>query len=170
MHTEKSHLKAVQFETEFRNYAAIHQNHLNHLLHVLGIPVIVLGLQVLLLTLGGLPTVLLVSLLCSLPILRRSIPAWLILLAFFALLTPLALFCGSDISFATGLAYAGLLFIAGWGIQFLGHFFEKQHPELLNSPINILIGPIFVMCKVAPFLMHILLPMKLSDNNSRLES
>lgn len=38
-----------------------------------------------------------------------------------------------------------ILFIGGWILQFVGHFFEKQKPAFLISASQLLIGPLFVL-------------------------
>jgi uncharacterized membrane protein YGL010W len=40
---------------------------------------------------------------------------------------------------------AGLLFVTGWGLQFVGHYaFEGQGPRFVDEPLFFLIGPIWV--------------------------
>ena len=152
----------ARFQSEFVAYAAIHQNGMNRFLHLLGIPVIVVGLQALLFSLGGLYAVAAFSALASMPIFQRSFHAGFTLLGFFALLAPVAVLCVSGAPIFSGLMYSALLFVLGWAIQFLGHFFEKRHPELLDSPINILIGPLFITYEVMPFLK----PFRLDRDNT----
>lgn len=36
------------------------------------------------------------------------------------------------------------MFGTGWAIQFLGHYFEGKKPEFTSSPINLVLGPIWV--------------------------
>lgn len=38
-----------------------------------------------------------------------------------------------------------ILFIGGWILQFVGHFFEKQKPAFFSSTSRLLIGPLFVL-------------------------
>lgn len=38
-----------------------------------------------------------------------------------------------------------ILFITGWILQFIGHFFEKQKPAFFLSATQLLIGPLFVL-------------------------
>lgn len=38
-----------------------------------------------------------------------------------------------------------ILFMTGWVLQFIGHYFEKQKPAFLISTKQLLIGPLFVL-------------------------
>lgn len=38
-----------------------------------------------------------------------------------------------------------ILFVGGWILQFVGHFFEKQRPAFLISASQLFIGPLFVL-------------------------
>jgi uncharacterized membrane protein YGL010W len=41
------------------------------------------------------------------------------------------------------------LFIAGWALQIIGHAsFERRKPALLDNPMHMLIGPMFIMAKL----------------------
>lgn len=46
-----------------------------------------------------------------------------------------------------------ILFIAGWGLQFLGHFyFEKNQPAFSKNFLHLLMGPIWVFIGILRFL------------------
>ena len=38
-----------------------------------------------------------------------------------------------------------VLFVGGWILQFVGHFFEKQKPAFFSSTSQLLIGPLYVL-------------------------
>jgi uncharacterized membrane protein YGL010W len=45
---------------------------------------------------------------------------------------------------------AGLgLFIVGWVIQFVGHYFEGKKPAFVDDLVGLLVGPLFVTAEVA---------------------
>ena len=52
---------------------------------------------------------------------------------------------------ALGLAVwqAGLgLFFIGWGLQFIGHYFEGRKPAFVDDLVGLLVGPMFVVGEV----------------------
>ncbi len=40
------------------------------------------------------------------------------------------------------------LFVLGWVLQFIGHAFEKKWPSFFESPLYLLIGPIWWLLKI----------------------
>lgn len=42
------------------------------------------------------------------------------------------------------LATAGLVFVAGWIIQFVGHRFEGMKPAFLDDAMQLMVGPLFI--------------------------
>jgi uncharacterized membrane protein YGL010W len=45
--------------------------------------------------------------------------------------------------------WAGVLFVAGWILQFAGHAVEGNRPAFLQNPVYFLIGPWWLMLRVA---------------------
>lgn len=44
----------------------------------------------------------------------------------------------------------GALFVAGWALQFIGHYvFEKNDPKFFGDPINLLIGVLWAFIEWA---------------------
>ncbi|MES2976089.1 MAG: Mpo1-like protein [Pseudomonadota bacterium] len=41
------------------------------------------------------------------------------------------------------------LFVAGWIIQFIGHYYEGKKPAFVDDLVGLLIGPLFVMAEAA---------------------
>lgn len=134
---------------QLAQYAAYHRNPRNVATHCLGIPMIILGLDILLsrplLGTVFIPVTpaLLLSLLLSIYYLKSSLTlgavmtAWL--LAFAAFAWHLAM-----LSFATWL-WSGLgLLIAGWILQFIGHYYEGRKPAFFDDLRGLLIGPGFI--------------------------
>ncbi len=44
---------------------------------------------------------------------------------------------------------AGTLFVGGWALQFLGHYFEGKKPAFLDDVKGLLDGPLFLVAEVA---------------------
>jgi uncharacterized membrane protein YGL010W len=40
------------------------------------------------------------------------------------------------------------MFVVGWAIQFLGHFFEGKKPAFVDDLVGLLVGPLFVLAEV----------------------
>ncbi len=119
----------------FSDYADYHRNETNQRLHAIGIPLIVFG------TFGffgpnyGL-------------LLWLAVNAWYLSLdarlgAAFAIVS-LGLLYG-----ASGIAGPWLLalFVAGWVIQGVGHYYEGRSPAFFKNAQHLLIGPLWVLQK-----------------------
>ncbi len=54
------------------------------------------------------------------------------------------------ISVTTGFAEfaAVAVFVVGWILQFIGHYFEGKKPAFVDDLVGLLIGPLFVMAEV----------------------
>jgi uncharacterized membrane protein YGL010W len=144
----------TRLETALSKYAAYHRDRRNVATHLLGIPMIVLGVVVLL----------------SQPMLENE-HGWLTparVLAFFAMiyylrldvrfgfvmvillsLTAWAGFLIAQLSTAAWLGWGIGLFVVGWIIQFVGHYFEGRKPAFVDDLKSLLIGPLFVVAEVA---------------------
>ncbi len=44
--------------------------------------------------------------------------------------------------------WALLLFVVGWGFQFIGHAIEGNQPAFFSNPIYLLIGPLWLVRRV----------------------
>ena len=139
-----------RFNDQIAHYAACHHDRRNIATHVVGVPVIVLAVAILLsrppFELGGLTLT----------------PAWLLLAASMAFYLALNLAYGVVIAALLALALwaaasttalatpawlaCGLgLFVVGWAIQFLGHWYEGRKPAFVDSLVALLIGPLFLV-------------------------
>lgn len=135
-------------------YATYHRDRRNIATHFVGVPMIVFAIGVLL----SRPTFLVGTLWLS--------PAWL-LFAVVALwyVTRGELLLGVAVS--TGVALLLLLahrlpgggvgpwlgwglsfFIAGWAIQFVGHYYEGRKPAFADDAVGLLVGPMFVVMEM----------------------
>jgi len=134
--------------------AGYHRDRRNIVTHFVGIPMIVLAVTVLLsrpgIVVGGLwlSPATLAALLSTLFYLRLD-------LRFGAVMGALLGLC---LWFSAGLAMAGTalwlsmglgLFVVGWIIQFIGHFYEGRKPAFVDALTGLIIGPLFVVAEAA---------------------
>jgi len=134
---------------QLAQYAAYHRDRRNIATHFVGIPMIVLAVQVLLSrpawAVGGwtLTPALLVTLLACVYYLVLDRPLGLLmtvlLAAGLALAAPLA-----ALPTAAWLWWGVGLFVVGWVIQFVGHIYEGRKPAFVDDVIGLAIGPLFV--------------------------
>lgn len=138
-------------------YAAYHRDTRNIVTHFVGIPLIVIAVAVLLSrpgwtswSLGGLwvSPALLVSLAATFFYLRLD--------AFFGVLMgvllALCLWLGASLAQQTTMVWlsAGVgLFVLGWAIQFVGHYYEGRKPAFVDDLTGLIIGPLFVVAEAA---------------------
>jgi uncharacterized membrane protein YGL010W len=141
-------------EQNLAQYAAYHRDSRNILTHFVGIPLIVLAVVVIL----SRPSYALLGLSIS--------PAtWVVFAAivYYLLLDfRLGIVMGLFLEFCVwvGMALAAQstavwlgfgigLFVIGWGIQFLGHYFEGRKPAFVDDIMGLVIGPLFVLAELA---------------------
>ncbi len=135
-------------------YAQYHRDRRNITTHLIGVPMIVFAIGVLLarpsFEVGGLALT----------------PAWI---AFAAAavwwLTRGDLMLGAAVSLATGvliwlaqplaagavvtwLAWGIGIFVVGWIIQFVGHWYEGRKPAFVDDVTGLLVGPMFVTAEI----------------------
>lgn len=135
-------------------YAAYHRDRRNIVTHFVGIPMIVLAVTVLLsrpgFSLAGLwlSPALAVALVTTLFYLRLDFRFGVVMGALL----------GLCVWFGAGLAVGGTalwlsaglgLFVAGWIIQFVGHFYEGRKPAFVDDIMGLMVGPLFVVAEAA---------------------
>ncbi len=135
-------------------YAAYHRNSKNIATHLVGIPMIVLAVVILLervtFDLAGLPISLATVVVIALNIYYMKLD-----IKFGYAMSIFLLFClwvAQQIAvqeFGTWLVFGLGLFILGWIIQFIGHYFEGRKPAFMDDIIGLLIGPLFVAAEIA---------------------
>jgi len=136
------------------NYADYHRDRRNIATHFVGIPVIVLAVATLLsrpsIDVAGLPLSL------ALVVVGAFIAFYFRLdgrfgLAMTALLLPtLALAATLAAQTTTIWLVSGIgLFVGGWIVQFIGHFFEGRKPAFVDDLVGLVVGPLFVVAEVA---------------------
>ena len=135
-------------------YAAYHRDRRTIATHFVGIPMIVFGVAALIARphwmVAGLP-------------LSPSVLATLAAVAFYFALDlryALAMTVFMGLALATGswlamqstamwLSVAGGLFVVGWIIQFIGHWFEGKKPAFVDDLAGFLIGPLFIVAEAS---------------------
>lgn len=134
-------------------YAAYHRDPRNLISHFVGIPMIVLAVAVLLSRPGvevfgvWLSPVVPVALAATLFYLRLDV-------RFGVLMGVVLLICvwaGAALAqqSTTGWLSTGLaLFVVGWIIQFVGHYFEGRKPAFVDDLTGLIIGPLFVAAEL----------------------
>lgn len=138
---------------QLSQYAAYHRDRRNILTHFVGIPLIVLAVATLLArpVLGHWGAVALspataVTLLAVLYYLRLDLRLGLVMAALMALCLWAAQALaaqGTALWLTLGLG----LFLIGWVIQFVGHFYEGRKPAFVDDIVGLLIGPLFVVAE-----------------------
>ncbi|MES2581444.1 MAG: Mpo1-like protein [Pseudomonadota bacterium] len=145
-------------------YAAYHQDSRNVATHFVGIPMIVVAVATLLARplwmVGDVPLTLaaIVSLLSCLFYLRLDLRFGATMTLLMALSLAAAHWFAAQST--TIWLTAGLgLFIAGWAIQFLGHYYEGKKPAFVDDLVGLLVGPLFLVAEAA-FHFHMRLEVK----------
>ncbi len=135
-------------------YAAYHRDQRNILSHFIGIPLIVLAVAVLLSRPGSevfglwLSPALLVALAAGTFYVRLDRRFGLVM----ALVLALSLWAGAGLapqSTPVWLSSGIGLFVIGWVIQFVGHYYEGRKPAFVDDVMGLVIGPLFVAAEAA---------------------
>nr|WP_315232211.1 Mpo1-like protein [uncultured Albidiferax sp.] len=140
-------------------YAAYHQDPRNVATHFVGIPMIVLAVTILLSRPGwilagvALTPAIVVAVLSVLFYLRLDVRFGV------AMAAQLALSIWASQWFAAQATFVWLgwglgLFVAGWVIQFVGHYFEGRKPAFVDDIVGLLVGPLFLTAETA-FALHL---------------
>lgn len=136
------------------NYAAYHRDQRNIVTHFIGIPAIVLAIAVLLsrpgLALGALwiSPALLLALAATIFYLRLHRPLGVLMGALLLLCVWLGQVLAQG-STALWLGSGIALFVIGWIIQFIGHYYEGRKPAFLDDLSGLIVGPLFVVVELA---------------------
>lgn len=133
-------------------YSHYHRVKQNILTHFAGIPLILIAL----LSLLSVP-------LWQQPLLTPALLLWLVSSVFYCLLDwrfglTMLLLHGICLALAQQLAqlpttawlgWSAAMFIFGWLLQFIGHYFEGRKPAFVDDISGLLIGPLFVVAELA---------------------
>ena len=143
------------FRREIAAYADYHRDERNALTHIFGIPIIfvsvVLPLDLWTVTAFGMQTAAANLIVATVLIVWIALDAG-IGLALVVAVIPLMLVAAAIAANAGTLTVwliAAVLFVVGWALQILGHAkYEHRRPALLDNPVHLLIGPMFIMAKL----------------------
>ncbi|MGY2292747.1 Mpo1 family 2-hydroxy fatty acid dioxygenase [Pseudomonas sp. SDO528_S397] len=135
-------------------YAAYHRDPRNIASHFVGIPMIVVAVAVLLSrpewTVAGLwlsPAVVLALFSCVFYLrLERALGVLM------SVLMGLSVWAGHALAAQSTLVWlsSGLgLFVVGWVIQFVGHYYEGRKPAFVDDLSGLIVGPLFVVAELA---------------------
>ena len=135
-------------------YAAYHRDRRNIASHFIGIPLIVVAVAVLLSRpqwpLAGLwlsPAVLL-ALASAGFYLRLEIRLGVLM----SVLLGLSVWLGNAMAQQSTGVWLGSgvgLFVIGWAIQFVGHYYEGRKPAFVDDVTGLIVGPLFVVAELA---------------------
>ncbi len=135
-------------------YAAYHRDPRNIATHFIGIPMIVLAVTILL----SRPGWAFAGLTLSPAVLVALASAWFYLRLELALgvlmsgLLALSVWAGQALAGQSTLVWlsSGLgLFVIGWVIQFVGHYYEGRKPAFVDDISGLIVGPLFVVAELA---------------------
>ncbi|GJG97829.1 DUF962 domain-containing protein [Cupriavidus pauculus] len=137
-------------------YAAYHRDGRNVFTHFIGIPMIVLAVTALLgrpaMPLGDgalmLTPAVIVYLLSCLFYLRLSFGFGVAMAAILAMFVWAGAWIAA-LSTTAWLASGIGLFVAGWIIQFIGHYYEGRKPAFVDDLVGLLVGPLFLVAETA---------------------
>lgn len=137
------------------NYAAYHLDGRNIATHFVGIPAIVLAVAVLLsrpvlADLSGVPLTpaLIVLALTTLFYLRLDAVFGVVMFA----LIGVCVWTGNHVAAHSTAAWLSMgigLFVIGWIIQFVGHYYEGRKPAFVDDLAGLVIGPLFLVAETA---------------------
>ncbi|MDN7125174.1 DUF962 domain-containing protein [Pseudidiomarina sp. 1APP75-32.1] len=134
-------------------YAAYHRDRRNIATHLLGIPMIVIAIQILLSrphwSFEGwfLSPALIIAVIASFFYLRLDRPLGLLMAVLLALTVVLGVQVAA-LSTSAWLSWGVGLFVVGWAFQFIGHYFEGRKPAFVDDIMGLAIGPLFVVAEV----------------------
>jgi uncharacterized membrane protein YGL010W len=143
------------FRSQLTIYAGYHRDERNRVTHMFGIPMILLAIVLPLslwpVTVFGIPAN--AAMLLAIP----ALSGWILLdvaigLVILAAIIPLLLISAVIASHASSIGVwliAAVLFVIGWALQIVGHVrFEHRKLALLDNPMHLLIGPMFMIAKL----------------------
>jgi uncharacterized membrane protein YGL010W len=142
-----------------KQYAAYHRDRRNIATHFLGVPMIVLGVLVLL----SLPSITLgVATLTPALVAFIAVTAWyltrgqLALGLAVSLVNAMLLVVAQPLSegrwWIGGLGWGLGLFVFGWVVQYVGHWYEGRKPAFADDVVGLLVAPMFVVLEALAML------------------
>ena len=130
-------------------YAAYHRDARNILTHFVGIPLIVIAVATLLSRpqWAAISPALVLMVASAVFYLRLELRLGLLM----TLLLGLAVWLGYALAaLSTGLwlGWGVGLFVLGWVIQFVGHYYEGRKPAFIDDVTGLIVGPLFVVVEL----------------------
>jgi uncharacterized membrane protein YGL010W len=143
------------FVQHLSKYAAYHRDKRNVATHYIGVPMIVAGVVTMLSRPGFMhidgiaisPATILVAI-TALFYLKLDIRFGIVMSVFLAACVWLGQMLAEQ-STAIWLLWGAGVFVVGWVIQFIGHYYEGKKPAFLDDILGLVIGPIFVAAELA---------------------
>ncbi len=138
---------------QLAGYAAYHRDRRNIATHFVGIPLITVAVAVLIARpmvgagVWTLSPALVVALLFALYYLRLDLRYGLVMSAVLALSVAFAHEVAA-MATVTWLLVGITLFVVGWVLQFVGHWYEGRKPAFVDDIIGLVIGPLFVAAEI----------------------
>jgi uncharacterized membrane protein YGL010W len=138
---------------QLSQYASYHRDRRNIATHLVGIPMIVLGIQALLarpsiVVHGASLTVALAATLTTVGFYIALDRRYGVVMAALLGVSLWAATCLAARSTGAWLVGSGGLFLVGWVVQFVGHGFEGKKPAFVDDLVGLLLGPLFVVAEV----------------------
>ena len=158
---------------QLTQYAYYHQDARNVNTHFFGVPMIVMAVVVLMsrpmIAVGDLSISLamIAAVLTVIFYLRLDLRFGVVLGMVLALMLSAGQWLAAQ-STAPWLAAGVGLFVVGWVLQFVGHYYEGKKPAFVNDLVGLLVGPLFVTAELA-FLLQMRLDLK-AEIHSRLKN
>lgn len=139
---------------QLSRYGAYHRDTRNLATHLVGVPLIVVAVTTLLarpsIDVGAVPLspAVVAAVLAAIFYLALDLRFGVAMGVFLALSVALAQWF-SGMTTAAWLAAGIGLFVVGWAIQFVGHYYEGRKPAFVDDLVGLLIGPLFIVAEVA---------------------
>jgi uncharacterized membrane protein YGL010W len=134
-------------------YALYHRDQRNIKTHYIGIPLIILAifslLSLPLVSVAGimLTPALLLFIATALFYFRLDLRFGLVMLLFSGSCFAVATYLAAQ-PFAVWLGCSLLLFVIGWVLQFIGHYYEGKKPAFVDDIVGLFVGPLFVVAEI----------------------
>jgi uncharacterized membrane protein YGL010W len=141
-------------EENLTQYAAYHRDRRNIATHFVGIPLIVFAVVLALATVAipvagfGMTLAAVVTFLACAYYLRLDIALGIAMAVVLFAMCAVASEIVARAGIAGALILAGVLFVVGWALQFLGHKFEGMKPAFVDDLMQLAIGPLFVCAEI----------------------
>ncbi|WP_444996413.1 Mpo1 family 2-hydroxy fatty acid dioxygenase [Aliikangiella sp. IMCC44359] len=140
---------------QLSTYKSVHLNPKNVRTHFLGVPMIIWSIA-LLMSLVSWPVSLfdyyfsisLAFIFFAVVFLYYIVLHWRLAIGLFLFIVPVLYSAKIVAAFEYALFIAIGVFVIGWVIQFIGHYYEKAKPAFVDDLNQLFIGPIFLMAEV----------------------